>query len=132
MNLCFANTSSGPIQNLNLYNFLYRFLHSFSKSSKTTNDPFMSRYSEEYESRLDPFTAFNKQEISKRYSKMPGTDRAIYNIGRLILSNSTSRRLALFYILLIHLLVFGSIYFYTYSISDDCRLKQTVQVHGYS
>ena len=106
--------------NMRLYEKI-RFLQSYPQSSTARlQDKSFQRYSHDYESKLDPFTAFNRNEIFSRYSRMPGTDRAVFNIGKVILSNRITRRLALFYLLLVHILLFFGLYFYTYY--ETCKI----------
>ncbi|KAI6647121.1 Protein CASP isoform X2 [Oopsacas minuta] len=108
--------------NMRLYEKI-RFLQSYPHTSQShiLPDKSLQRYSHDYESKLDPFTAFNRKEIFSRYSRMPGTDRAIFNIGKVILSNRITRRLALFYLLIVHILLFVGIYFYT--TYEMCRVN---------
>ena len=107
--------------NMRLYEKI-RFLQAYPTSnvSQFSHDKTFQRYSHDYESKLDPFTAFNRREIFTRYSRMPGTDRAIFNIGKVILSNRITRRLTLFYLLLIHVLLMFGIYFYTHY--ETCKM----------
>ena len=107
--------------NMRLYEKI-RFLQSYPHSSQSEilPDKSLQRYSHDYESKLDPFTAFNRREIFSRYSRMPGTDRAIFNIGKVILSNRITRRLTLLYLLIIHILLFIGLYFYTHY--ETCRI----------
>ena len=107
--------------NMRLYDKI-RFLQSYPHTSQSEMlpDKSLQRYSHDYESKLDPFTAFNRREIFSRYSRMPGTDRAIFNIGKVILSNRITRRLTLLYLLIIHILLFIGLYFYTHY--ETCRI----------
>ena len=123
--------------NMRLYEKI-RFLQSYPQSTTARiQDKSFQRYSHDYESKLDPFTVFNRNEIFSRYSRMPGTDRAVFNIGKVILSNRISRRLALFYLLLVHILLFCGMYFYTYyetckiDAYTDClrSFEEHIQVH---
>ena len=106
--------------NMRLYEKI-RFLQSYPQSAASRlQDKSFQRYSHDYESKLDPFTAFNRNEIFSRYSRMPGTDRAVFNIGKVILSNRITRRITLLYLLLIHILLFLGVYFYTHY--EACKI----------
>ncbi|CAI8039389.1 Protein CASP, partial [Geodia barretti] len=92
--------------NVKLYEKI-KFLQSYPGTRKSVDDrDTLTRYSSEYETQLDPFTAFSAQERERKYRQLSGPDKATLVLGRFILSNKVARMVAFFYTLLLHLLVF--------------------------
>lgn len=98
-----------------------------------------NKYTNEYESRLDPFTKFNLNEKQKRYSNLKLHDKFTLNFGRFILSNKTSRLIFCAYFFIIHMLIFFCLHNMARTdvayrdLSADCAqaYKQHMsQVHG--
>lgn len=109
--------------NVKLYEKI-KFLQSFSKNNTSTNESFLegalenedsnaifNKYTNDYEKKLDPFGRFNYREKQKRYSNLKLHDKFTLNFGRFILSNKMARLIFFAYFLIIHLLIFGSLYF---------------------
>ncbi len=94
---------------------LYRkinFLRSNSKGNANENDGssnVLSKYTNEYEKSLDPFTKFNYQEKQKRYSNLKLHDKFTLNIGRFIISSKWARLFFFAYFFIVHLLIFLSL-----------------------
>jgi homeobox protein cut-like len=92
--------------NVKLYEKI-KFLQSYPGTRKSVDDrDTLTRYSSQYETQLDPFTAFSAQERERKYRQLSGPDKATLVLGRFILSNKVARMVAFFYTLLLHLLVF--------------------------
>lgn len=70
----------------------------------------LNKYTDAYESRLDPFSKFNYREKLKRYANLQLHDKFTLNLGRFILSNKMTRMLFCAYLLIIHLLIFFNLY----------------------
>ncbi|XP_003384163.1 PREDICTED: protein CASP-like [Amphimedon queenslandica] len=90
--------------NVKLYEKV-RFLQTYSTTTKPTGDDLTSRYSSQYEARLDPFAAFSSKERQRKYMQLSGPDKATLILGRFILSNKVARMITFFYIIIIHLII---------------------------
>lgn len=71
----------------------------------------IDKYTSDYERKLDPFSKFNYREKQKRYSNLKLHDKFTLNFAGFILSSKTARLIFFAYFLIIHLLIFGSLYF---------------------
>ncbi|XP_020629858.1 protein CASP-like [Orbicella faveolata] len=93
--------------NVKLYEKI-KFLQSYPTKGAGGRDEeaAVSRYSSQYEQRLDPFSAFNQREKQQRYLGLSPHEKVTLNLGRFIMSNKVARTIAFFYTLLVHLLVF--------------------------
>jgi homeobox protein cut-like len=99
----------------------------------------LNKYTSEYEKRLDPFSKFNYREKQKRYSNLKLHDKFTFQFGKFILGNKTARLVFAGYFLVIHLLIFISLYFMAHSsayardLSAECASSykdHMAQVHG--
>jgi homeobox protein cut-like len=70
----------------------------------------LSKYTNDYEKKLDPFSKFTYREKQKRYSNLKLHDKFTLNFAGFILSSRTARLVFFAYFLIIHLLIFGSMY----------------------
>ncbi|CAH3149796.1 unnamed protein product [Porites lobata] len=106
--------------NVKLYEKI-KFLQSYpSKGTSGKDDEAaVSRYSSQYEQRLDPFSAFNQREKQQRYLGLSAHEKVTLNLGRFILSNKVARTIAFFYTLLVHLMVFLVLYKLAYT--ESCK-----------
>lgn len=114
--------------NLNLYEKT-RYISSHSRASAATSGtgnlgqpstlPFSSssgqesalgRYSNSYESNLSPFARFRGRESTRAYKRMSLPERIVFSITRMVLATRTSRNLFAAYCVVLHLLVFISLY----------------------
>ncbi|PIK56942.1 hypothetical protein BSL78_06143 [Apostichopus japonicus] len=96
--------------NVKLYEKI-KFLQSYptSKSSQKSDDA-VSRYSSQYEARLDPFNSFSRKERQRRYMGLSPFDKATLNVGRTILASKLARLFAFCYFMFLHMLVFLVLY----------------------
>lgn len=145
--------------NLKLYEKI-KFLQSFSKSSTNSaalgygmgNDNMVGRgehdeeaahvlnkYTSDYERKLDPFSKFNYREKQKRYTNLKLHDKFTLNFAGFILSSKTARLIFFAYFLIIHLLIFASLYFMAHKeashrdFSAECSQNfrdHMLKVHG--
>ncbi|XP_071946425.1 protein CASP-like isoform X2 [Antedon mediterranea] len=101
--------------NVKLYEKI-KFLQSYPTSKPSAKfDETESRYSRQYEERLDPFTAFGKKERQRKYMNLTPYDKATLGMGKFILSNKVARTIAFFYTVLLHCLVFLVLYYLAYT-----------------
>lgn len=140
--------------NVKLYEKI-KFLQSFPKSpgshainenmlggtGETDEDSYhiINKYTNDYEKKLDPFSKFSYREKQKRYSNLKLHDKFTLNFGRFILSSKMARLIFFAYFLIIHLLIFGSLYFIAHKdashrdISAECSQHykdHMFKVHG--
>jgi len=73
-------------------------------------DESIDRYSRGYDASLDPFTNFTKQEKQKKYESLKLHEKFALNFGRFILSSHQSRTFFVIYFILVHILIFLSLY----------------------
>ncbi|XP_033111583.1 protein CASP-like isoform X2 [Anneissia japonica] len=101
--------------NVKLYEKI-KFLQSYPTSKPSAKyDETESRYSSQYEERLDPFSAFGKKERQRKYMNLTPYDKATLGMGRFILSNKVARTIAFFYTVFLHCLVFLVLYYLAYT-----------------
>ena len=79
-------------------------------SSSSSSAPAIDRYRSAYESNISPFAAFRGRESVRAYKGMSLPERIVFSITRMILSTRTNRNLFAGYCLVLHLLVFFSLY----------------------
>ncbi|XP_028400316.1 protein CASP-like [Dendronephthya gigantea] len=106
--------------NVKLYEKI-RFLQSYpNKGGNNREDEnAVNKYSSQYEARLDPFAAFNKNEKQQRYLGLSAHDKVTLNMGKFILSNKIARAVAFFYTIFLHCLVFLVLYKLAYA--ESCK-----------
>lgn len=122
--------------NVKLYEKI-KFLQSYpSKGTSGKDDEAaVSRYSSQYEQRLDPFSAFNQREKQQRYLGLSAHEKVTLNLGRFILSNKVARTIAFFYTLLVHLMVFLVLYKLAYTesckrdVASECAKRFAEHMH---
>ncbi len=71
----------------------------------TDNAAVLGKYRKMYEDMSNPYTLFNRRERHKRMSEMSAPERLTLRAGQRALRTKTSRRVAFFYIVALHLLV---------------------------
>lgn len=106
--------------NVKLYEKI-KFLQSYPTKGQggRDDDSAVSRYSSQYEQRLDPFSAFNQREKQQRYLGLSPHEKVTLNLGKFIMSNKVARTIAFFYTLLVHLMVFLVLYKLAYT--ESCK-----------
>jgi len=70
----------------------------------------LDRYRKAYESNLSPFAAFRGRESARAYKRMSLPERVVYSVTRMVLASRTSRNLFAAYCVVLHVLVFFSLY----------------------
>ena len=71
----------------------------------TDNAAVLGKYRKMYEDMSNPYTLFNRRERHKRMSEMSAPERITMRAGQRALRTRTSRRVAFFYVVALHLLV---------------------------
>ncbi|XP_022257639.1 homeobox protein cut-like isoform X2 [Limulus polyphemus] len=95
--------------NIKLYEKI-KFLKSYPIQRPRSEDEMESRYSVQYEEKLDPFSRFSKQEKQRKYMNLSPFEKITLSMGRTILSNRIARTITFIYTLLLHCLVFLVLY----------------------
>ncbi|CAF3668670.1 unnamed protein product [Rotaria sordida] len=93
--------------NIKLYEKI-KFIQTYPTTRGT--DESIDRYSRSYDASLDPFTNFTKQEKQKKYESLKLHEKFALNFGRFILSSHQSRTFFVIYFILVHILIFLSLY----------------------
>jgi len=93
--------------NIKLYEKI-KFVQNYPTTRGT--DESIDRYSRGYDASLDPFTNFTKQEKQKKYESLKLHEKFALNFGRFILSSHQSRTFFVIYFILVHILIFLSLY----------------------
>ncbi|XP_022109689.1 protein CASP-like isoform X2 [Acanthaster planci] len=115
VNILKEETDKLRTDNIKLYEKI-RFLQSYKNSKGSSgHDDTESRYSTQYEQRLDPFNSFSRKEKQRKYMNLSPFDKATLNMGRLILSNKIARMIAFMYVMILHILVFLVLYKMAYT-----------------
>jgi homeobox protein cut-like len=70
----------------------------------------LDRYRKAYESNISPFAAFRGRESARAYKRMSLPERVVYSVTRMVLASRTSRNLFAAYCVVLHILVFCSLY----------------------
>lgn len=122
--------------NVKLYEKI-KFLQSYPTKSSggREEEATVSRYSSQYEQRLDPFSAFNQREKQQRYLGLSPHEKVTLNLGRFIMSNKFARTFVFFYTLLVHLMIFLVLYKLAYTesckrdIASECAKRFAEHMH---
>lgn len=106
-----------------------RFLQSFpAKGGQASSEDTESRYSMQYEERLDPFSTFSRKERQRKYMNLKPYDKITLSMGRFIMSNKVARTIAFFYTLLLHSLVF--LVLYKLAHTESCKRDYAADCHA--
>eukprot|EP01135_Chromosphaera_perkinsii_P003915 Nk52_evm16s262 gene=Nk52_evmTU16s262 len=116
--------------NIKLYEKI-KFLQGYGRSNKqpggsSANDDVMSKYQGAYDEEMNPFNQFNKTEKTKRIASLNAADRTTLSIGRWILASKQSRNFVFFYAILLHALVFITLFKFS---GQTCVVPQSVAEH---
>ncbi|DBA74650.1 TPA: hypothetical protein ACH3X2_009428 [Trebouxia sp. C0005] len=84
------------------------------------------KYKKAYEARLNPFVEFQQHETESHVNKLNLHDRALLSGSRLMLANKAVRFFVVAYAVLLHLFVFGVVYFSAWS-SSQLQTSATIQ-----
>jgi homeobox protein cut-like len=119
-----AEIASLQKDNLNLYEKT-RYINSYNRpgagssaiaegtnaSTVSFNSaPQLEQYRSTYESNVNPFAQFRGRESARAYKGMSLPERMVFSITRLVLATRTTRNLFAAYCVILHLLVFMSLY----------------------
>eukprot|EP00093_Oithona_nana_P013941 13941.XXX_490950_493020_1 [CDS] Oithona nana genome sequencing. len=105
--------------NVKLYEKI-RYLQGYQQGSTRNSSssiaiPVESKYKNQYEQRLDPFTTFSNQERQRKYSQLNIIEKLILSMVHFMLSNKVARLFTFAYAVLLHGLVFVVLMWTAYS-----------------
>lgn len=81
-----------------------------SGSSNGSGSDVESKYKSMYEEKMNPFVQFNRMESQQRYTNLNTVDKILLNSAKMFLGHRITRNIAFGYILLLHFLVFATLY----------------------
>ncbi|CAN0466358.1 unnamed protein product, partial [Ectocarpus sp. 8 AP-2014] len=90
-------------------------------SRKTTE----ARYGQLYEARINPFTQFSQRERQRKYQELTVAEKITLNTTRMFLGNKFARNFVFFYVVLLHVVVFTTLNYWTHSHSQ-LMLQETI------
>ncbi|KAK0739687.1 CASP C terminal-domain-containing protein [Apiosordaria backusii] len=70
----------------------------------------LDRYRKAYESNISPFAAFRGRESARAYRGLSFPERVVYSVTRMVLATRASRNLFAMYCVVLHLMVFYSLF----------------------
>lgn len=114
--------------NVKLYEKI-KFLQGYpSKTiSKVVIDDTESKYSAQYEQKLDPFSSFSRKERMRKYMNLNPYDKITLSMGRFVMGNKIARTFMFFYTIFLHLLVFLVLYKMAYT--SSCKRDLAAECH---
>jgi len=74
------------------------------------SDAVEAKYKSMYEEKMNPFVQFNRMESQQRYTNLNTVDKILLNSAKMFLGHRITRNIAFGYILLLHFLVFATLY----------------------
>eukprot|EP00802_Teleaulax_amphioxeia_P005620 Tamp_05624.p1 GENE.Tamp_05624~~Tamp_05624.p1 ORF type:complete len:778 (-),score=319.41 Tamp_05624:587-2869(-) len=81
--------------------------------------PNAAKYKAIYEDSINPFTVFTQKQKALRKDKMDLPERIMLEVSQTFLGNKTARKFLFFYMLVMHVLVFVTLYRFTHN--TGCR-----------
>lgn len=101
-----SEVSDLQTDNVKLYEKI-RFLQGFQSSKQeSVSIPIETKYKQQYEKKLDPFTTFSNQEKQRKYAQLNIVEKIILSMVQFMLSNKSARIFVFAYSILLHGLVF--------------------------
>lgn len=114
--------------NVKLYEKI-KFVQSYPHKAITSVsvDPTESKYSTEYEAKLDPFSTFSRKERQRKYMNLNPYDKITLGMGRFVMGNKIARTVVFFYTIFLHILVFLVLYKMAYT--SSCKRDLAAECH---
>eukprot|EP00752_Nemacystus_decipiens_P018208 g16337.t1 len=79
-----------------------------------------ARYGQLYEARINPFTQFSQRERQRKYQELTVAEKITLNTTRMFLGNKFARNFVFFYVVVLHLVVFFTLNYWSHSHSANC------------
>ncbi|CAM9567422.1 unnamed protein product [Chrysoparadoxa australica] len=122
--------------NVKLYERI-RFLQSYQTSGSAATrrqscdiveDGSEEAYRVQYETRLDPFARFSQKEQQRKIAELPVIERITLNTSRICLGNRIARNFVFSYFVLLHLVVFATLYSWAHHSHAHAEAQMPSQV----
>ncbi|KAL7522637.1 hypothetical protein ACHAWX_007337 [Stephanocyclus meneghinianus] len=91
----------------------------YMRSGRNDRDLDLEALEQRYEASVDPFRQFSRAERLRKFNEMSPMERIVFIGAKTMLANKQMRTVLFFYILVMHLLVFGTTYHWSHSSSCD-------------
>jgi homeobox protein cut-like len=91
----------------------------YSRGGKNDRDLDLEALEQRYEASVDPFRQFSRAERLRKFNEMSPMERIVFIGSKTMLANKQMRTVLFFYIMAMHLLVFGTTYHWSHSSSCD-------------
>lgn len=101
-----------------------RYLQSYRNSSSThvrsmdNTDLDLEALEQRYEASVDPFKQFSRNERQRKMNEMSPMERTVFFVARTVLGSKEMRTALFFYVIGMHLLVFGTTYHWSHGCSS--------------
>jgi homeobox protein cut-like len=82
------------------------------------------RYRHQYEASMNPFAEFSREEKNRQYAKINTAERVILKGSKIFLSNKYARMVLFFYALVLHLMVFYSLFHLTHEAGHTIKIEK--------
>lgn len=89
-------------------------------ASASASDDFEAPYRKLYAEGHDPFADFSRREKARGYEKLNTAERITLRSSQVLLSNKYARTILFFYVLVMHLLVFATLWHFSHVSHRDC------------
>jgi len=93
--------------------------HAVDVEASIDSMPNSSKYKAMYEDSINPFTVFNQKQKALRKDKMDLPERIMLEVAQTFLGSKTARKFLFIYMLIMHFLVFITLYRFTHN--TGCR-----------
>lgn len=84
------------------------------------DDAFEERYRDRYRERLDPFREFVLQQQQEEYQKLSKPEKAVFKGTQWVLGTEKSRKIAFYYVALLHIVFIGTLWHFGIVGHDHC------------
>jgi homeobox protein cut-like len=98
---------------------LHSHAHTVDVEASIDTLPNSAKYKAIYEDSINPFTVFTQKQKALRKDKMDLPERIMLEVSQTFLGNKTARKFLFFYMIVMHFLVFVTLYRFTHN--TGCR-----------
>ncbi|KAL3798795.1 hypothetical protein HJC23_004583 [Cyclotella cryptica] len=91
----------------------------YMRGARNDRDLDLEALEQRYEASVDPFRQFSRAERLRKFNEMSPMERIVFIGSKTMLANKQMRTVLFFYILVLHLLVFGTTYHWSHSSNCD-------------
>jgi len=108
------NNKNGPGSNSNMGGLSSRH----QSNNIIDRDLDLEALEQRYEASVDPFRQFNRSEKQRKLKEMSPMERTVFVVAKTVLGSKEMRTALFFYVLVMHLLVFGTTYHWSHGCSN--------------